>query len=232
VIRALGASSIGKKQVTALTGLLLIGFLIVHLAGNLLIFVGPAAFNHYSHSLIHNPLIIPAEVALALIFIVHIGTATRVQIENRRARPVPYARVRSRGRPSRRTFGSQTMIVTGFWVLVFLVLHIMTFKFGPHYTFLVAGVPEVVNGHEVRDLYRLVLEVFGRPGYVAWYVASMVALGLHLQHGAWSLFETFGLDHPRYTPWIVRGGRAFGWIMALAYMSIPLAVYFGGAPRP
>ena len=219
------STSIGKKQVVAITGILLIGFLIVHLAGNLLIFAGPAAFNEYSHKLITNPLIIPAEVVLALLFVTHIVMAVRVSAENRSARgPVPYFMIQSRRGPSRRTFASQTMIYTGVWTLVFLVLHLITFKFGAHYQ--VKG--EAAAAVPMRDLYRLVIEVFSRPGYVAWYVASMIALGLHLQHGSSSLFQTFGIDHPKWTPAILVAGRIFAWGIALGYVSIPVWVYFSG----
>src|SRR5437867_350205 len=101
------ASSIGKKQIVALTGLLLVGFLIAHLAGNLLVFEGPEAINAYSHKLLTNPLIYVAEAGLAALFLVHMGLALELTRENLAARgPVRYAMVRSRGRPSRRTFAS------------------------------------------------------------------------------------------------------------------------------
>lgn len=217
------SSSIGKKQVVAATGLLLIGFLIAHLAGNLLIFAGPEKFNAYSHGLITNPLIIPAEVVLAAVFLVHIAFAVRVSAENRRARgAVGYVVVRSRGRPSRRSLASQTMIVTGVWTLVFLVTHLITFKFGTWY--------EVTHGGVImRDLHRLVLEAFASPLYVAWYVASMIVLGFHLHHGVSSLFQTFGIDHPRWTPLIRKGGFVFAWTVAFGYILIPLWCYFSGA---
>ncbi len=231
-IRRYATSSIGKKQILALSGFLLIVFLIAHLAANLLVFRGPDALNGYSHALVTNPLIVPAEIGLAAVFLVHVGLAIRVSVENRRARgPVGYRMVRSRGRPSRRSFASQWMLLTGAWTLVFLVLHLLTFEFGPWYE------ARLSDGTAVRDLYRLVVETFQSPGYVGWYVLSMVALGLHLHHGVASLFETFGIHHPKWTPAILAGGKAFAWAMALGYMTIPVLIFLGvgveaGGGRP
>jgi succinate dehydrogenase / fumarate reductase cytochrome b subunit len=216
------SSSVGKKQLTALTGLGLAGFLVAHLAGNLQIFKafgGAEAFNLYSHKLISNPLIYVAEAGLVALFIAHIGLAVRLTRENNAARgPVPYAMVRTRGKPSRRSFASQTMIYSGALVLVFVVLHVKTFKYGEFYEASYAG-------HEkIRDLYKLVLEKFHEPGYVAWYVVAMVVLGAHLHHALGSLFETFGIDHPRWTPLVLVGTRAVGWLIAVGFALIPLFV--------
>jgi len=222
------ASSIGKKQVLGVTGIFLILFLLAHLVGNFLIFAGPETFNGYSYKLITNPLIIPAEAILAAIFAGHAVLAIVLTIENRAARgPVGYALVRTRGRPSRRSFASQWMMVTGTWTLVFLVLHIQSFKFGAYYEATYAGVA-------MRDLHRLVIETFHRPGYVAWYVASMLVLGLHLHHGMTSVLETLGLDHPRWTPMLLVLGKVVAWAIALGYVSIPVLIYVAnaGAPRP
>jgi succinate dehydrogenase / fumarate reductase cytochrome b subunit len=219
-------SSIGKKQILALSGIVWALFLIAHLAGNLLIWKGPRgeAFNQYSHALVTNPFIYVAEAGLAFFFAVHVGLAVRITIENRRARgPVPYAVFRSRGAPSRRTFASRSMILTGAVTLAFLVLHLITFKFGTHYE-------TKVGGEEMRDLARLVFEKFREPGYVAWYAFAMVALGAHLQHALQSLFETFGLDHPNWTPLVRAGGFAFAWAIALGFLSIPVLVLAGVRP--
>jgi succinate dehydrogenase / fumarate reductase cytochrome b subunit len=226
-------SSIGKKQVVAATGLLLVGFLIAHLAGNLLVFRGPAAFNEYSETLTKNPLIYVAEAGLAAIFLVHIGATLSLTRANRDARPVGYAMVRSRGRPSRRTFASQWMILSGGLVAVFAVLHLMTFKFGPG---LAAGykfVDPAGHGEAVmRDIYRLEIEVFHRPLYVLWYAFAMGVLGLHLHHAITSSFETFGLDHPRWTPLVGQASRALAWLIAVGFLMIPLLVLFDVGVKP
>lgn len=226
-LRQFVTSSIGRKQIVALTGLLMIGFLIAHLAGNLLVFEGPEAFNHYSHSLITNPLIYVAEALLLVTFLTHMFFAARLTLDNRGARgPVGYAMVRSRGRPTRRTLASQTMLYSGLLAFCFLVLHLMTFKFNVDVArFQVAPVKyETVAGVAMRDLHLRVIEVFHEPAYIAWYCFSMVVLGLHLSHGAWSLVETFGIDHPRWTPGIILGGRLFAWAVAGGFASIPILV--------
>jgi succinate dehydrogenase / fumarate reductase cytochrome b subunit len=210
-------SSIGKKQLLALTGLGLVGFLVAHLAGNLLLFVGKQKFNEYSHALVSNPLIYAAEAGLAGLFLVHLGLAVKLTLENKDARPVGYAVVRSRGGPSRRSLASQSMIYSGALVLAFLVLHLFTFKFGEY--------REVVHsGVAMRDMHWLVIKAFKNPLYIAWYVLSMAVLGLHLSHAIASIFTTFGLESPSYTPAVRRASLAFGWALAAGFGLIPVLV--------
>lgn len=124
-------SSIVKKQIMGVTGLMLCGFLLTHMAGNFLIFVGPDAFNLYAHKLTSNPLIYVAEAILAGIFLTHIGLAIKLTIENKQARPDSYFVKVKTGRGA--TFASSTMPLTGLLILVFLVWHIVNLKFGPWY---------------------------------------------------------------------------------------------------
>src|SRR5688572_30284087 len=126
-------SSIGTKFLIAFTGLALFGFLVTHLAGNLLILAGPGPFNAYSHKLISNPLIYVAEAGLALLFVVHIWKTVGNYIRNRGARPVAYEVKKPAGHTSRKTLSSTWMIFSGTMILVFLVLHIKTLKFGAYY---------------------------------------------------------------------------------------------------
>ncbi len=175
------SSSIGTKIAIALTGLGLLGFLVLHLAGNLLIFAGPAAFNEYSEKLIRNPLLIPAELGLLAILLVHVYKAVRMWVGNRRARPTGYYDKRWAGHTSRKSVASSTMILTGLVTFVFVVLHLKTFKYGAHYQ---------VAGSETRDLHRLVVEVFTQPAYMMFYVVCMALIGLHLRHGISSAFQT------------------------------------------
>jgi succinate dehydrogenase / fumarate reductase cytochrome b subunit len=237
ITRYLG-SSIGKKQVVALTGLALVGFLVAHLAGNLQIFNafgGRDAFNHYAHKLGDlGPLLWIMRLGLLTMFVAHIGLAVIVQRENWAARgPEPYRVIRSRGGPSRRTFASQSMIYTGLLVLVFVILHILTFTLGPnvkqgYVVAQAAGATEPL----LRDLHRLVVEVFHKPVYVAWYVVCMVVLGLHLHHAIASVFETFGLDHPRWTPLILKGSKVVAWLVAGGFLLIPALVNFNVGVQP
>jgi succinate dehydrogenase / fumarate reductase cytochrome b subunit len=206
--------SIGKKQLMALTGLGLYAFLIVHLAGNLLIFAGAESFNGYARSLEENPLLIPAEAVLFLVFLAHIVLACVVTIENRRARPVRYVLKRREGG---KTLASSTMFLSGALILVFLVLHLAHFKFA---------------SREGTTLYHLVVNTFHRPGYVAWYAVAMVVLGFHLYHGFQSAFRTLGLVHPRYTPAVVALSRGLAVVIAAGYIAIPLWIYFFTRPDP
>src|SRR5208282_6348512 len=119
-------SSIGKKVQMALTGLLLCGFLVTHLLGNLFLYKGQDAYNHYANALAENPLIPLAELGLVVLFVVHIVMAIWTRIENRQARPTAYVLYSSSGG---RTWGSATMIFSGFLLLVFLIVHLKTFRF-------------------------------------------------------------------------------------------------------
>lgn len=206
-------SSIVKKQLTGLTGLLLCGFLVSHLIGNFLIFVGPEAFNLYAYKLTSTPLIYVAEVILLGIFLTHFGMAIYLTIQNKLARPVGYYMKQPTGRGS--TFASSTMPISGSVILVFVVLHILHFKFGAYYEITHDGVV-------MRDLYRLVVEQFQNKWYTFGYIASMSVIGIHVSHGFWSAFQSLGFNHPKYTPVL----RALSTLYALAifggFSSLPI----------
>lgn len=210
-------SSIGKKQLLGLTGLGLAGFLVAHLAGNLLIFFGAEKFNNYSHALVSNPAIYLAEAGLVGIFLLHIAIACKLSVENAAARPVGYAVVKSRGGPSRRSLASQTMIYTGALVAVFVVLHLVQFKFGEWRDV-------TYNGVVMRDIHWLVVKAFKNPLYIAWYLLAMGVLGLHLSHAISSVLTTLGLEHPTYTPLALKGGQALAWTIAAGFALIPVLV--------
>ena len=212
------SSSIGSKLLIALTGFGLFVFLIGHLSGNLLFLLGPGAFNEYSHKLVSNPLVYVAEAGLVAIFFLHIYKTVRLYAGGKTARPVAYARKEWAGGPSRKSWSSTTMIFTGIVVLVFVVLHLRKFKFGPWY--------ETPDG--LRDLYRLQLEIFSHPAYVAFYMFSMVVIGFHLWHGVPSVAQSLGLDHPKYTPRILWIGRALAVLIAGGFFILPLYTYLQG----
>jgi succinate dehydrogenase / fumarate reductase cytochrome b subunit len=213
------SSSIGNKLLIALTGLGLFIFLVGHLSGNLLFIVGPDAFNQYSHTLVSNPLVYVAEAGLVLIFLLHIFKTVGLYTGSKTARPVPYARKEWAGGPSRKSLSSSTMIVTGIIVFGFVILHLRKFKFGTWY--------ETPEG--IRDLYRLQLEIFSNPGYVAFYMLSMVVIGFHLWHGVPSVAQSLGIDHPKYTPRILWIGRAAAVLIAGGFFILPLYTYLAGA---
>lgn len=216
---SLWCSTIMKKQVVALTGLALSGFLLMHMSGNLLIFAGPEMYNTYAYKLITNPLLIPAEIGLLVMFLVHIYLAASLTRQNRIARPQGAGALRGGGEKLAR-FGSKSMILSGAVIFVFTVLHLITFKYGPHY--------EVTyNGIVMRDLYRLIIEKFKEPLYVAWYLVALVILGVHLSHGFSATFQSLGLGSVRST-FLRRLGWAFAFIIAVGFIIQPIYVVLTG----
>jgi succinate dehydrogenase / fumarate reductase, cytochrome b subunit len=211
------STSVGSKILLALTGLALFGFLVIHLAGNLLIFAGADRFNGYSAALINNPLIIPAELGLLLLFVIHVYKAIRGLVRNRAARPVAYKKTVWAGGPSRKSWGSASMALTGTTILLFVVIHLKTFKFGPHYQ---------AAGEATRDLHRLVVEVFRNPFYVVFYVLAMALIGLHLRHGVSSAVQSLGLMPSGATRAVLAAGAALAAVIALGFAVIPVVVFF------
>jgi len=211
------SSSIGKKLLIGLTGLALFAYLVLHLAGNALVFVGPDTFNHYAHQLVSNPLIVPIEIGLAAIFAMHAYTAVANFIGNRAARPVAYARKTTAGHTSRKTLSSSTMIASGLVVLLFVVIHVKQFKFGAWY--------DTAGDHPIRDLYRTEAEVFSRPAWVGFYALATLIVGLHLRHGIASGFQSLGLDHPVYTRRLTAISLICALVIGLGLAFIPIWVY-------
>jgi succinate dehydrogenase / fumarate reductase cytochrome b subunit len=217
-------SSVGKKVVMAVTGLLLYGFLAVHLAGNLLVYDAGPALNRYAHALATNPLVDVASVGLLVVFVIHIAAAIAVANENRRARPAPYEERRSAGGRSRRSWASMTMIYSGALVAVFVVVHVDHFKFGPAEA---EGYVQVAGDETIRDLRRLVIETFQDPVWTAWYVVVMAVLGLHLWHAFASAFQSLGIAHPRYEAAILLVGKVVAVAIAGGFIAIPMAIFLG-----
>ena len=208
------SSSVGTKLLIGATGLALFLYLVVHIAGNALVFFGPVVFNQYSARLLNNPLVPVIEIGLVLIFLIHIYKAVRMFIANQQARPAPYRHRRYAGPPSRKSVASSTMIASGLWLLLFVIIHVRQFKYGTEYE--AAG---------VRDLYRLEMENFANPLLVGFYVVSMVVVGSHLWHGIASAFQSLGADHPRWTPRLLVTGRVVAVAIAAASMAIAVWAY-------
>lgn len=215
--RRVFSSSVGSKVLIGLTGLALFGYLILHLAGNAIIFFGQEAFNEYAHRLISNPLVLPAEIGLLLLFLVHSYKTVRMWLINQAARPARYEKRQWAGHTSRKSIASSTMIGTGIVIAVFVMIHVRQFRFGTYY---------LVEGSEaVRDLYRTEVEVFQHPGWVIFYVACTLLVALHLRHGISSAFQSLGLDHPRYTRRIVLWGIVGAVVIGGGLAVIPIWVY-------
>jgi len=200
-----------------LTGVALFLYMLLHLAGNALIFAGPEIYNEYSHKLISNPLIIPIEIGLLAVFLVHIYKAVTMWMANRAARPVAYNKKELAGGASRKSVASSTMIGTGLFLLVFVIIHVKQFKFASWYQ---------VTDSTVRDLYRTELELFQDPFWVIVYVVATLLVGLHLRHGIASAFQSLGLDHPLYTRRLTAFGILFAVLIGVGLAIIPVLVYF------
>jgi succinate dehydrogenase / fumarate reductase cytochrome b subunit len=214
--RRVFSSSVGTKLLIGLTGLALFAYLILHLAGNLLIFAGQETFNEYSHRLISNPLVIPVEIGLLLIFLLHVYKAVTNWLGNRAARPIGYERKHWAGHTSRKSVSSTTMIYTGLVVFAFVVIHLKQFKFGAWYE---------IGDPPVRDLYRTEVEIFSAPIWVAIYMVCVLLVGLHLRHGISSAFQSIGADHPVYTKRLVAWGTVLAVAIGIGFAIIPLWVF-------
>jgi succinate dehydrogenase / fumarate reductase cytochrome b subunit len=214
-------SSVGTKLLIGATGLGLVLYLLTHIAGNALVLLGPAVYNQYAHTLTSNPLLPVIEIGLALVFVVHIYKTIRNWAANRRARPAPYAVKRPAGPPSRKSLASSTMILSGLWLFVFLILHVKAFRFGLDY----------MTPEGLRDLYRIEMEIFANPLTVAFYVVSMLLVGSHFWHGFASAFQSLGFDDARWTPRLLAGGKVLAVVIAGGFIVITLWAHLAGG-RP
>jgi succinate dehydrogenase / fumarate reductase cytochrome b subunit len=214
--RQVFSSSVGSKLLIGLTGLLLFAYLLLHLAGNLLVFAGQDTFNAYSHLLISNPLIPPIEIALLALFLLHIYKTVRMWLSNQGARPVRYQKKTWAGHTSRKSLSSTTMIWTGLVTMVFVGVHLQQFKYGAWYQ---------IGDPPIRDLYRTEAEVFTSPLWAGVYVFCVILIGFHLRHGISSAFQSLGVDHPVYTKRLVVAGTILAVLIAAGFAVIPIWVY-------
>ena len=210
-------SSLGLKIVMALTGVILFGFVIGHMIGNLQVYLGPEAFNAYAASLRalgHGTLLWIARAGLLIAVALHIWSAWRLTLMNNAARPVGYREVERR----ESSYASRTMRWSGVILLLFIVYHLMHFTFGVH-----AVHPYFVHG----DAYHNFVTGFRSPLVSGFYVLAMLALGLHLYHGAWSFMQTLGLSHPRYDHLRHAFATLVTVVVVAGNISFPVAVLTG-----
>ncbi len=216
------SSSIGRKVLMALTGIFLILFLIVHVAGNLQLFNddGGRAFNLYSHFMTNNPIIMIIAYVLYICLLLHIIMSAYITWQNYKARPVGYA-VNNQSVNS--TWSSRNMGFLGSLVFIFLVVHLQNFWYKVHWHM----VPTVTyNGTQYEDLYTQVIYAFQNLWIVILYVIGMVALAYHLVHGFQSSFQTLGLNHRKYTIIIKVVGVLFAIIVPALFAAMPLYFFF------
>ena len=208
-------STIGKKVVMALTGIILVGFVFAHMTGNLQIYLGPEAMNAYGrllHELGHGGALWVARSVMLVAVALHIWAAVSLTRQSRAARPVGYRQESW----TESTYASRTMRWSGPILLLFILFHLAHFTTGQAH-------PQFVEG----DVYGNVIVGFQSVPVVVFYVAAMLALGLHLYHGTWSMLQTLGLSHPRYNPWRHALATLISVAVVGANITFPLAVFFG-----
>jgi len=212
-------ASLGKKAVMAVTGCILVGFVLGHMLGNLQIYIGAGQLNAYAaklHSLGGALWLIRGFLLLTVA--IHLTAAVQLWLMNRAARPEGY---RKQGWVEA-SFASRTMIYSGPILAGFIVYHLLHFTTGHC---LAGGLTLTADGH--IDVYSNVVRGFSYAPASIIYIISMVLLGYHLSHGIWSMFQSVGLSHPRYTPIIKKIAMALTILIAAGNISIPVAVLTG-----
>ncbi|HKD19673.1 MAG TPA: succinate dehydrogenase cytochrome b subunit [Thermoanaerobaculia bacterium] len=214
-MRGFVRSSIGRKVVMATTGVILVGFVIAHMIGNLQVYIGPEAMNDYAvwlRQVLHGAGLWIARAVLLAAVILHIWAATSLTLSSRKARTVGYREQKWR----ESTYASRTMRWGGVIILLFVIYHILHMTTGTVH-------PSFIEG----DVYHNFIAGFKVVPVSLFYIVAMLALGLHLKHGVWSMFQTLGVSHPRY----IRAAHVLAWIVALVVVvgniSFPLAVMAG-----
>jgi succinate dehydrogenase / fumarate reductase cytochrome b subunit len=216
-------TAVGKKWVMALTGVALIGYLIAHMVGNLKLYYGPEKMNAYADWLRH--LLYPAfaesqvlwmmRTGLIVAFILHLHSAYSLTVMNRQARPVGYQSQRDYIAAD---FASRTMRWSGVLVFAFVVWHLMDLTF---------GTPGVNDGFIAHDPYNNVVRSFERPLVAAFYVVANLAIGIHLWHGAWSIFQSLGVNNPRLNPLRRALATVITVVVVAGNVSFPIMVQAG-----
>ncbi|MDJ0596401.1 MAG: succinate dehydrogenase cytochrome b subunit [Pleurocapsa sp. MO_226.B13] len=217
-------SPIGKKIITGITGLGLSLFVLFHMAGNLTLLASTKAYNRLAHFLNSLGILLYAvELILLGLVIFHVVVGISIKLNTWQARPTGYSQIKSAGAPSKQSLSSRSMMITGLILLGFLILHVATFKFGTYYT-------TVINGVEMRNLSRLVIEKFHNPVYAFGYTGVMIMLALHLRHGLWSAWQSIGLLNSKISPLVYAIALVLAISMAIGFIILPLAIYFGVTP--
>ena len=212
-------SSLGKKYIMAITGLLLFLFVIVHMLGNLQVYIGRDAMNAYAELLKSKPgLLWTFRTALFIVAVLHIVSALQLAAENRNARPERYAA----GKPIA-TFASRTILVSGLIVLAFIVYHLMHFTLG-------VTNPEFLELHDSlkrHDVYQMVVDAFRNPWVSAFYIISMGLLCLHLSHGVYSSFQSLGIRRKATAAAFYRFAQISAIVIFIGNCSIPISIMAG-----
>lgn len=203
-------SSIGKKAVMAVTGLVLFGFLILHMLGNLQVFLGRDVMNHYAETLHANMgLLWTARIVLLVSVVLHTWAAIQLTALKAAARPITYVKSGN----VQGSAGSRTMMLSGPVIALFVIGHLLHFTTGTIH-------PQFVDLHA----YENVVTGFSNPIVAVLYIVAMILVAFHLSHGIWSMLQSLGFSHPRYTPMIKKFAGVFSWLLIAGFISVPIAV--------
>jgi succinate dehydrogenase / fumarate reductase, cytochrome b subunit len=206
-------STNGKKALMAVSGLILFLFVLGHMLGNLQVFEGPVQFNKYAVLLRTLPEGLWAvRIILLAMVLLHIVTAVQLAIRKKQARPIGYA-VR---KPIASSYSSRTMYWSGPIVLAFIIYHLLDLTSGNLN-------PNFIEG----DVYHNVIASFSNPIVSAWYIFAMVLLAMHLRHGVWSMLQSLGISHPRYTPIFKAAAAVFAIVIFIGFTAVPVGVLAG-----
>lgn len=221
-------SNLFQKWLMAITGLLLVGFLIGHLSGNLLVFMGPDAINEYAHGLrtmLHGTAIWIVRFGLLASFVLHITSAIKLARRNRAARPSSYNTVEHRAS----TLASRSMLYSGLLLLTYAIYHLAHFTWGVvHSEFYAKSCPPSPECTDcIPDVYTMIVASFQQPIISVAYVLAMIMVGLHLNHAIASAAQTLGLRNRRIVPIVRTVGPLLGILVALGFSSVPLAILAG-----
>jgi len=212
-------TSLGKKFIMGVTGLLMVGFAVAHMLGNLSIFGGAAGINAYAeHLRAFPPLLWVFRGAMLLAFLLHIYTGVTLYLENSAARPVGYSMKKN----EKTTFSAQTMIWTGILMGLFVVYHLLHFTihaFNPEFN-------KLIDEANRFDVFAMVSSSLSHTGIAFIYIVAMVVLLLHLRHGIQSFFQSLGLTNDATLPLLVTGGRWVAGLVAVGFLFTPVLVYF------
>jgi succinate dehydrogenase / fumarate reductase cytochrome b subunit len=206
-------STVGKKAVMAVSGLILFLFVVGHLIGNLQIYEGPEKLNNYARFLRSMPALLwGVRITLIVMVVLHVWSSVQLALRKIDARPIHYVKTKA----TQSSYASRTMYWSGPIILAFVIYHLLDFTFG------------VVNPHfQEGDVYANVIASFQWIPVSGFYIVAMLLLGLHLYHGLWSMFQSLGFSHPRYTPVLKRSAAVVAILIAAGNVSIPVSVLVG-----
>jgi len=214
-------SPLGKKFTTGLTGFGLILFVVFHALGNLLLLNDPQAYNQLAHNLESWGFVFYGiELILGLAIVLHLVVGISIRLRAWRSRSLSYQKLDSAGSPSKQSFSSRSMAITGLLTLAFLAWHLITFKFGSTESI-------ITNGETIRDLASLVIKTLQNPIYAFSYIGFILFLGVHLRHGIWSAAQSLGILEGKTSSVFYGFSLVIAGLITLGFVVVPLSIYFG-----